>query len=918
MKAKPSSYSNSDLPQAGNISYGRLPGEVCYIWDTEQNTFSFEGDISQLTGYTCDELKEMPQALEILIDRKQVTRISRLRLRALEQQEPYKLTYNLKRKDDTYCQVLDQAIPLEGPSCTKYTGILTCIDENQQDILNTLREQKELLHNIVTHNNSLFYTHTPEGQLTYVSQQSRQLLGCEPEQAKVNWQDFITSNPMNNEGIKLTELALKTGQKQAPYKLELKTFTNREVWVEVDESPIIKEGKVVGIVGSLTDVTEKIHLEEKLLKSNEEYRALNEELATNLVKISQINAELEKAKNEITLQRELLDNIIDNLPIGLQIFDDKGNTVRLNKSQRKILGIPDIDNTLLDFNIFRDTYSKANDSDKRYRKAFKGNTLQHEFNIDFGIQENNWDTRKDIKYVRETVFPVYTGKSKPSHIIALLEDITQHKLNEQALRQNEETLRIIINSSPVGIAIYLSSGEVAHYNKKIESITGYSANEIPNISTWFNKVYPDPLYREFVRSEWDRRIEEYKSGKPFVNIEAQVTCKNHSTKNAEFGFTAVGELHITTIYDITERVKAKEELERIKNLLSQNEKLSKVGAWEYNTETKEMYWSKGLYEIHEIDPAITTNLIEASIECYHKEYRAEVLLNFQRCIEKGIPYDLTVPFTTLNNNQRWVRTITRPILKNKKIIKLTGSVIDITELKQSENALRELNATKDKLFSIIAHDLKSPIGAMIGVSQLALAKLDKLAPKDIEKYLKNIQKSSTQTFNLLNNLLDWSMLNAGKLKITPVRIDMRTMVEDIEQLFKSQLQQKQIHLNNSIHPEFELVADEKMIETVLRNLISNAVKFTNEKGSICVKAEHGQNQVVMHIINTGQGIEPEIIDQLFISNDFYSTRGTANEKGSGLGLKLCHDFIERHQGQITAHSQPGISTTFSFTIPQKH
>ena len=256
---------------------------------------------------------------------------------------------------------------------------------------------------------------------------------------------------------------------------------------------------------------------------------------------------------------------------------------------------------------------------------------------------------------------------------------------------------------------------------------------------------------------------------------------------------------------------------------------------------------------------------------------------------------------------------------------ITGALCsgeDITERKEAEQMLlqnelhlRKLNVTKDKLFSVVAHDLKGPFSNIVGFSTLLNDEFDKLQYSNIKEFVKIISKSAVQTMQLLDNLLEWSRLQQRGLMFTPVHINLFELVDDVLEQIKGQAGAKNIKLINLVHNQFNCFADENMLKIIIRNLVSNAVKFTEQGGRVDVNAVKTDNFTEISVTDNGVGIQPENIEKLFKIETEISTRGTASETGTGLGLILCHEFVEKHGGNIKVESTPGKGSKFSFTIP---
>jgi signal transduction histidine kinase len=198
--------------------------------------------------------------------------------------------------------------------------------------------------------------------------------------------------------------------------------------------------------------------------------------------------------------------------------------------------------------------------------------------------------------------------------------------------------------------------------------------------------------------------------------------------------------------------------------------------------------------------------------------------------------------------------------------------------------------------------------------------LEKINEKNytgIDEYAKAIQQSSQNAFDLLINLLEWSRAQTDRVEFTPENFNMADLIRENIRLLESNAEQKAITINKDLASKITAFADKQMINTVLRNLISNAIKFTQKGGEIIVLAENGAREILISVIDNGIGIEPERIENLFRIDKSNSTPGTNNEHGTGLGLMLCKDFVEKHGGKIWAESKPGKGTVFYFTLPNE-
>lgn len=276
-----------------------------------------------------------------------------------------------------------------------------------------------------------------------------------------------------------------------------------------------------------------------------------------------------------------------------------------------------------------------------------------------------------------------------------------------------------------------------------------------------------------------------------------------------------------------------------------------------------------------------------------------------------------------NGDRLWLLTTKIPLHNEKGDVSgIVGIGHNITDRKQAEERIKHqnqqleaLNAQKDKFFSIIAHDLRSPFNAILGISELLVNKIKKNNYEGVDEYARKIYQSSEQAMSLLTNLLEWASTQTGRIEFKPEYFELIDFIEESIPMFDNVASQKSITIKGELPPSILAFADKPMIGTVLRNLISNAIKYTRQDGEIIISANKGQNEIMVSVGDDGVGIAANRLDNLFLIDQSESTPGTNDEKGTGLGLILCKEFVEKHKGRIWAKSQKGKGSTFSFTIP---
>lgn len=238
------------------------------------------------------------------------------------------------------------------------------------------------------------------------------------------------------------------------------------------------------------------------------------------------------------------------------------------------------------------------------------------------------------------------------------------------------------------------------------------------------------------------------------------------------------------------------------------------------------------------------------------------------------------------------------------------------ELKEKNEQLNKLNSEKDKLFSIIAHDLRSPFSGFIGLTKVISENAANFGTDKIIHYTKRLHITATNIYDLLNNLLEWSSLSKKVSSFNFSDFDVYQLVKSNIELINERAIQKKIQITNNLSPNQFVFADKEMINTVIRNLITNAVKFTEKGGNIEVNSSLTGNLIDIAIKDSGIGITDEKIIKLFNIDEQTGTKGTENEPSTGLGLVLCKEFIEKNGGQISVKSEQGVGSVFSFTIPK--
>jgi len=290
-------------------------------------------------------------------------------------------------------------------------------------------------------------------------------------------------------------------------------------------------------------------------------------------------------------------------------------------------------------------------------------------------------------------------------------------------------------------------------------------------------------------------------------------------------------------------------------------------------------------------------------QIYRKNGKILVLggIDAQQCIEQN---------KKLHQLNREITDLQRELIHKKNSLENT-----LKQLNATNDQLKELNATKDKFFSIIGHDLKNPFNSLLGMSNLLINNADKYSPEKVRRFAQQMHDSSKSAYNLLENLLEWARIQRGELepdleKINPMGV-IHEVVEQTEPIANS----KNINLQTVLDENHAVLADRKMLTTTLRNLVTNALKYTYPEGTVIISTKKSESYLQFTVSDTGMGIPPEYLDRLFEIDCKLSQEGTEKEKGTGLGLILCKEFVEKQGGKIRVNSEEGKGSDFHFTIP---
>ncbi len=665
------------------------------------------------------------------------------------------LQFKLRHKNGHYLKVSFQGcVGYETDGTFRQTYCVFKDITEQERIEKQLRESEERYRKIVENINDAMVIHDKKGTITFVNEHACKLF-------KYKKEELI--------GLSIVKLHSEENIKT------IKRIIKEQKWMDqalLEQDIIAKDGSRIPV---------EINTKKVLYHNNLEIHSF----IRNITGRKKAEQALKESEKNFRL-------LFKHSPLGVYIADPKGNLIDANDSLLKMLGSPSIRETQK-INVL--TFPPL--VEQGYAEAFKQTVVSG--NVEF--REHSYTSKWGKGgYYSSYLIPLKNRNGEVEKVYTLVEDITERKEAEKALRESEEKFRSFVNTTSDGIRLSDPNGKIIFVNDAHTRLTGYSKEETEGAYVW-----------DFA---WQLLPGEEKTPEKYKSVQ-----------------------------------------EKLKSVME-----------------------------------------------------GESSYLFDK------PYDLTIQ-TKQGNILQIQEAISK--IPGSQFIRYGATIRDITKMKKQEEKLVELNNAKDKFFSIISHDLRNPFHAILGFSQLAIESVKKGQINRIEKYATEIYKSAQQSYNLLNNLLDWSRIQRGNMVFEPQPLDLKSIADKTINLLKINAENKNLQLNSFIEPETKIYGDRFMLETIIRNLVSNALKYTPPGGKVTVKSQKTNRGTTIIVEDTGVGISKENVPKLFKIDDNYSTKGTDKEQGTGLGLILCKEFVGKHGGKIEVESEINKGSQFRVTIPDK-
>jgi PAS domain S-box-containing protein len=506
----------------------------------------------------------------------------------------------------------------------------------------------------------------------------------------------------------------------------------------------------------------------------------------------------------------------------------------------------------------------------------------------------------------------------------LIKDNSKNYLNilpvyiEHAFRNKKADKKLQILSQAVtsiNECIYISdlTGKIFYINEAFSKVYGYTPPEMFGKSRsvlWHEdsmEIYRLNKHLEAYKGEV---FHKKKNGEKFPVYLSRTAIQNN------YG-TVIASVGITT--DITERKKTEADLLHHRESLAEAQRMASLGNWDWDLIKNQASWSDEVNKIFGYTGEEKINLTyEQLLSHVHPDDTKRIQESVERVIKNKISLSMDCRITAADNKNKTIHMkfdYAADEAGNPR--KVLGTIQDITTRKKLEVELKEVINDKDKFFSIISHDLKSPIHSIVAFSEILLNEYNTLTEPEKKDFIKYTYDASVQVYNLTHNLLQWAMLQRGRVDFNPENFRIWEEADNLILLLKSQLLKKNLEIVNSSDSGHFIYADRNMIRSVLQNLITNAIKFSEAGKTIIISSKALKDQIQVSVKDNGIGLSKEDLNKLFRIDVYFSNKGTADENGTGIGLILCKEQVDLNGGKIWAESELGKGTIFHFTLPVK-
>lgn len=638
-----------------------------------------------------------------------------------------------------------------------------------------------------------------------------------------------------------------------------------------------------------------------------EFSELVHELQVYQIELEHQNDELRNAQEELQKINSLYTDLYEFAPVGYVTVNSRGYVLQINTTGSSLLG-----------------------SEKKYIInqqfiRYIGNSINIDTYLSFikSVMNSNNLQSTELQLKRSNGIYFYAKiegiriQNDDGKFVARLtfSDITLKKEAEAKFRvMTEQSLMAILISS---------TGKIEYYNEKFLQLSEYSHLDVQSWKPYqfLDLVHPDDrkkAHEQLLKKESgdSRKIDHHYEVKG-ITKSGRILWLELFSKSIPFhdGFA-----DLITLIDITERVNAVDKIKKSEEILITIFDEMEASVYVCDLVNYELLYVNKYFE------SIYGKNVKGK-KCWEiikeKEFGpCEFCTNEKLIDQEGDPtegYEWEFHNKTTNKwfsvHDRAIQWIDGRLVRLEIAFDITDTKLKQQKINEYAEELKKINANKDKLFSIISHDLRSPFNGFLGFAEYLATNASMIKQDELEITAQKMFESAKYTYNLIENLLEWSRLQTGGIKIQKVNFDLTHLIDNVIELSRPNAQKKGISCSNHIHQGTYIIADPNLINTIIRNLINNAIKFTNNGGFVNVFAQKSLNEIKVTVSDNGIGIEPYRLNSIFDSQESTTSHGTNNEKGTGLGLILCREFIELHEGKIKAEINEDGGTSFIFTLP---
>jgi PAS domain S-box-containing protein len=785
------------------------------------------------------------------------------------------------------------------------------MNEEMKQIFEQLKQSKielekaENLYKLVSTNiTDVIWIIDLEGNFTYLSPSAQKLFGYTPrELEKITTKDVLTTEGLKKQREVIAARLEKEKRGEITSSLtnivQHKRKNGEVFWAEINSSPMRDENnRIVGIMGVTRDISGRKSAEDKM---NMLSVAVDQNPAS--IVLTKLDGSIEYVNQAFTATT------------GYTLEEVIGKDPRILKSgqtQKK---------------VYKDLWNSI----------MNGKVWHGEF--------VNKKKNGELYYENATIAPIKDNDGSITHFVAIKENVTSKKFDQQNLKKSQERYKLLADISQEGILIF-ENGLVVDTNQSFHRITGFDKSKVLEtdpLPMLFTQESVEVI-KEKIETLYNFPFEITGIRKDRTNYPAELEIKQLKYQGRDLMVTSLRDLSyrkrleevLRSSLRLTEMISDKTENQIIEWGLEEAVRLSdsNIGFFHYVNDdqlTINLHvWSKQTLENCDVpEKKLHYPISQAGtwVDSFHE--RKPVVHNDYSSLKtkKGLP----------EGHFPLIRYISLPVIEGNKvkIIFGVGNKLDnynqfdvdvlslfaktiwmVIQRKRTEQELSDANETKSKFLSIISHDLRSPLGSIHSLAEMIVDNREILPVEEIFEFIQVISQTSKSTYEQLENMLTWSKSQTKKLEFRPEQIDLnefiRQQIKSTEYLSKK----KEIQLEFISGLNLSVKADKNMLTSIFRNLFSNAIKFTPPKGRVSVSFKQNHEEwVEILVADTGIGIEASRIKNIFNLGRSSSTFGTENEKGSGLGLLLCKEFIEKNNGTIRIESEPGKGTRIYFTLP---